>query len=90
MHMQAGSDFAARFLKSDRVGFYLRVLQEGALAERDDDAVTIAEFLRIYTTKSRDPATLERVLAVRSATRGAGVLKRDCKHPSPDSERAMW
>lgn len=65
MHMQAGSDFAARFLKSDRVGFYLRVLQEGALAERDDDAVTIAEFLRIYTTKSRDPATLERVLAMR-------------------------
>jgi MOSC domain-containing protein YiiM len=73
MRMQAGSDFAARFLKSGRVGFYLRVLQEGAvgagdaieLAERDDDAVTIAEFLRIYTSKSRDPATLERVLAAR-------------------------
>jgi MOSC domain-containing protein YiiM len=59
MRMQAGSDFAARFLKSGRVGFYLRV------AERDDDAATIAEFLRVYTSKSRDPAALERVLAAR-------------------------
>jgi hypothetical protein len=67
MRMQAGSDFAARFLKSGRVGFYLRV------AERDDDAATIAEFLRVRAT---------------SATRGAGILERDCKHPGPDSERA--
>lgn len=73
MRMQTGADFPKRFLESGRVGFYLRVLQEGrvgagdaiALAERDDDSVTIAEFLQIYASKSRDPATLSRVLGAR-------------------------
>jgi MOSC domain-containing protein YiiM len=73
MRMQAEPDFAARFLQSGRVGFYLRVLREGMLgpgdavtfAERGDHSLTIAEFVRIYTSKSRDPATLERVLAAR-------------------------
>ena len=73
MRMQAGSDFAARFLDSGRVGFYLRVLQEGrvgtgdaiAFAERADDSVTIAEFLRIYASKSHDHAILAPVLAAR-------------------------
>lgn len=73
MRMDAGSDFAARFLQSGRVGFYLRVLQEGmlsagdaiTLAERDDNSPTIAEFLQIYASKSRDPAMVERVLAAR-------------------------
>jgi MOSC domain-containing protein YiiM len=73
MRMEAGSDFAARFLQSGRVGFYLRVLQEGAVgagdaiafAERDENSVTIAEFLQIYTSKSRDPVILEHVLKAR-------------------------
>lgn len=73
MRMQTGADFPKRFLESGRVGFYLRVLQEGrvgagdaiALAEREDDSVTIAEFLQIYASKSRDPATLSRVLGAR-------------------------
>ncbi len=73
MRMQAGSDFPKRFLKSGCVGFYLRVLQEGevgagdaiALAERAGDSVTIAEFLQIYASKSRDPTALSRVLGAR-------------------------
>jgi MOSC domain-containing protein YiiM len=73
MRMQAGPDFAARFLESGRAGFYLRVLQEGmvsagdaiTLVERDNNSVTIAEFLQIYTSKSRDPAVLAPVLAAR-------------------------
>lgn len=73
MRMQAESDFPARFLESGRVGFYLRVLQEGTvgaddaieLVERSDDSVTIAQFLQIYTSKSHDPATLEPVLNAR-------------------------
>ena len=73
MRMDAGPDFAARFLQSGHVGFYLRVLQEGMLgagdvitiAERDDNSPTIAEFVQIYASKSRDPVMLERVLAAR-------------------------
>ena len=73
MRMDAGSDFAARFLQSGRLGFYLRVLQEGmleagdviTLAERDDHSLTIAEFIQIYASKSQDPVMLERVLAAR-------------------------
>lgn len=73
MRMGAGPDFATRFLQSGRVGFYLRVLQEGmlgagdviTLAERDDNSPTIAEFVQIYASKSRDPVMLERVLAAR-------------------------
>ncbi len=73
MRMHAGADFAARFLQSGRVGFYLRVLQEGmlgagdaiTLAEPDNNSATIAEFLQIYASKSRDPVMLKRVLAAR-------------------------
>jgi MOSC domain-containing protein YiiM len=73
MRMQAGPDFPKQFLASGRVGFYLRVLQEGlvgagdaiALAESDRDSLTIAEFLQIYASKSRDLATLSRVLGAR-------------------------
>jgi MOSC domain-containing protein YiiM len=73
MRMDAGPEFAAQFLQSGRVGFYLRVLGEGmlgagdavVLAERHDDSITIAEFLQIYASRSHDRATLERVLAMR-------------------------
>ena len=73
MRMGAESDFAARFLRSGRVGFYLRVLREGmlgagdaiTLTERDDNSLTIAEFVQVYASKSRDTVMLERVLAAR-------------------------
>ena len=74
MRMQEGPEFPQRFLDSGRTGFYLRVLQEGtvaagdaiAIVEGDGQSVTIAEFLHLYASKCRDPASLSRVLAARA------------------------
>ena len=52
LKMNAGADFPARLLESGRLGFYLRVLQEGEvgagdaieLVDRDERSVTIAQF----------------------------------------------
>lgn len=73
IRMEQGPDFAARFQQSGRMGFYFRVLEEGEigagdaieLVERDEDSVTIAEFVRVYLHDSHDPASLRRVLASR-------------------------
>ena len=73
IRMEQGPDFAARFQQSGRMGFYFRVLEEGEigagdaieLVERDEDSVTIAEFVRVYLHDSHDPASLRRVLVSR-------------------------
>jgi MOSC domain-containing protein YiiM len=73
MRMAEGPDFPARFQASGRMGFYLRVLEEGEigagdsveLIESDEDSVTIADFIRVYLHDSHDPASLKRVLASR-------------------------
>ena len=73
MRMGEGPDFPARFQASGRLGFYLRVLEEGGigaddsveLIESDEDSVTIADFIRVYLYDSHDPASLKRVLASR-------------------------
>ncbi|MEN8762043.1 MAG: MOSC domain-containing protein [Thiogranum sp.] len=69
MRMGEGLDFPARFQKSGRPGFYLRVLEEGEicagdaihLIDRDEDSVTIAEFIRVYLYDAHDPESLKRV-----------------------------
>ncbi|MBK1724492.1 MOSC domain-containing protein [Thiocystis violacea] len=73
LRMSTGPDFLRRFLESGRLGFYLRVLEEGEIAagdpiervESDPGSVTIAEFIRAYRSGSRDPDSLRRVLASR-------------------------
>ena len=66
------ADMVKRFLQSGRSGFHLRVIQEGEAGAGDDieelgqDAagVSIAEFLAIYAGEVKEPAALQRVLAV--------------------------
>lgn len=73
LRMDTGPDFLRRFLDSGRLGYYLRVLEEGEigagdaieLVESDPRSVTIAEFIRAYRSGSRDPDGLRRVLASR-------------------------
>ena len=73
LRMGTGPDFLRRFRDSGRLGFYLRVLEEGevgagdAIERVDSDpcSVTIAEFIRAHRDGSRDPDSLRRVLASR-------------------------
>ena len=73
MRMEQGPDFPARFQETGRMGFYCRVLEEGEvgagdaieLVERDDNSVTIAEFIKVYLHESHEPESLRRVLASR-------------------------
>lgn len=61
--------FPARFREANRMGFYLRVLEEGAIGAGDtaaivaraDDSFTIAEFHHIYVTGRDDRAALNRL-----------------------------
>ncbi len=63
--------FPAQFREANRMGFYVRVIEEGEIGagasaevvEPADDSVTIAEFHRIYTHGRDDPAALERLAA---------------------------
>jgi MOSC domain-containing protein YiiM len=73
LRMGEGPDFLRRFLDSGRLGFYLRVVEEGEIGagdiiERvntDGWSVTIAEFIHIYLHEKHDPDSLRRVLASR-------------------------
>ena len=73
MRMQR-KDFPALFLNSLRTGWYMRVLEEGAmkagdameLLERDEAAPTIKEMLQIYLQRPVDPDAVREVLAVES------------------------
>src|SRR5438132_12649054 len=73
MRMEAGSDFAARFLSANRTGFYCRVLAEGVV--RRSDAVTrlssdpsspsVSEVFAATQFADRDPLALRRVVKAR-------------------------
>jgi len=73
LRMGEGPEFLRRFLDSGRLGFYLRVIQEGEIGagdaiecvDTDGGAVTIAEFIHIYLHERHDPDSLRRVLASR-------------------------
>ena len=70
LNMKFGrADMGKHFLKSGRLGFYVRVRQEGVLetgdvitriVAADADAPTIAELARLETTAKHDRALLER------------------------------
>ena len=63
--------FPARFREAARMGFYLRVLEEGEIAagdtseivERAEASITIAEFHHTYAERADDGPALERLAA---------------------------
>jgi MOSC domain-containing protein YiiM len=73
LRMGEGADFPKRFQDSGRLGFYLRVIEEGEIGagdiiepeDTDGQSVTIAEFIQIYVRGSHDPDGLRRILASR-------------------------
>jgi MOSC domain-containing protein YiiM/ferredoxin-NADP reductase len=73
MRMDAGSDFAARFLAANRTGFYCRVLQEGTverpdaitLLSRDMSSPTVSEVIAATQFAGRNPVELRRVVRAR-------------------------
>ena len=73
MHMDAGSDFSARFLAANRTGFYCRVLEEGIVARsdaitlvsRDISSPTVSEVFAATQFTDRDPVELRRVVRAR-------------------------
>ncbi len=73
MRMDAGSDFAVRFLAANRTGFYCRVLEEGVvkrsdaitLLSRDMSSPTVREVIAATQFADRDPAALRRVVRAR-------------------------
>ena len=66
------NDIGKKFLKSGRSGFYFRVLEEGEvgagdsieLRARDENHVTIADVIRIFTRDKDDLETMRRALKI--------------------------
>ena len=66
------SDILKRFLASGRSGFYFSVRREGEVGEgdevelmgRDENNVTVADILRLYTRDQDDVETLRRAVAI--------------------------
>jgi MOSC domain-containing protein YiiM/ferredoxin-NADP reductase len=73
MRMDAGGDFAVRFLAANRTGFYCRVLQEGVvqtsdtltLLASDASSPTVSEVVAATQFADREPAGLRRVRRAR-------------------------
>jgi MOSC domain-containing protein YiiM/ferredoxin len=69
--MEAGADFSARFHKSRKLGFYLRVLETGEIGAGDAvervsiaaHSPTVAEFIEVSQFDNRNLARLKRVQA---------------------------
>jgi MOSC domain-containing protein YiiM len=65
-------EMITRFLSSGRSGFYLKVMQEGAvsagdsieLLERDSHAVTVAELTKVYRDGTAEVSLLQRAVQV--------------------------
>ncbi len=99
MRMEEGTDFPARFQQTGRMGFYLRVLEEGEigagdsleLIERDESSVTIAEFIRVYLFESHEPASLKRVLSSRNLSESwRAYLEKMLNKAEPVAGPAGW
>ena len=78
MRMEAGKGFVKRFQQSGRVGFYLRVLEEGEIAGGDaieliaapEPTLSIAAFLQAHLSKGRDEGAIRRALMVPGLSEG--------------------
>jgi MOSC domain-containing protein YiiM len=68
------ADMIKRFLKSHRLGFYLRVLKPGEVGagdefiplHRDENLVTTLDIARLYLRETKDPDLLQRVLQLQA------------------------
>jgi MOSC domain-containing protein YiiM len=68
------SDILKRFLASGLTGFYLAVVQEGAVGAGDqinlirpsEDAVTVADIVKLYTHDGNDADALRRAIQVKT------------------------
>ena len=64
------ADMVKRFLANGRTGFYMMVAKEGVveagdaiiLLDRADHSISIADAMRLYTSKQPNPATLRRAV----------------------------
>lgn len=73
LNERMGMRFSSMFLASHKVGFYLRVLQEGSVAqgdsiellERDENSPTIEAFVRITQHEYWDAESLQQLLQAR-------------------------
>jgi MOSC domain-containing protein YiiM/ferredoxin-NADP reductase len=73
MRMDAGGDFAVRFIAANRTGFYCRVLHEGGvkrsdaltLLESDASSPTVSEVIAATQFADRDPVRLRRIRRAR-------------------------
>ena len=73
MRMDAGTDFAVRFLAANRTGFYCRVIEEGtvepqdtvSLLSTDPSSPRVSEVFAATQFTDRDPVELRRVLKAR-------------------------
>jgi MOSC domain-containing protein YiiM len=71
-------DMVQRFLESGRSGFYLAVLQEGAVAPGDaievlsrvHEGITVADIARLFTAKDPAPDLLRRAVATEALPEG--------------------
>ncbi len=93
--MDAGPEFAKRFLESRRMGFYFRVLKEGEvgvgdaieLVEGAEESVTIAEFIEFTQFQTHDPVGLRRVLASRDLSTGSKGWREKLEMMAEKAER---
>lgn len=69
--MDEGSDFALRYLRSGRLGFFCAVVEVGSLSagdtvqlvSRDSDPISLDEFTRVTFLEQRDASGLARLVA---------------------------
>lgn len=99
LRMGEGTDFPKRFQDSGKLGFYLRVIEEGEIGAgdaidrvaTDGRSVTIAEFISIYLHGIHDPGSLRRVLASRDLGDAWRIyLEKMLEKAEPTSSPRGW
>ena len=92
--MEAGVDFSARFHKSRKLGFYLRVLEEGEVAAGDAISVvevaegspTVAEFIAVSQFATRDLDALTRIQRARGlSAKWIATLQKHIDRAAPNA-----
>jgi MOSC domain-containing protein YiiM len=92
-------DFPARFQASGRLGCYFRVREEGdvgagdmvEMIDRDDNSVTIAEFIDTYLNYMHEPEQLTRILTSRDLSDGwRGYLEKALRKVEPGIRSSGW
>jgi ferredoxin-NADP reductase/MOSC domain-containing protein YiiM len=99
LRMGEGANFPKRFQDSGRLGFYLRVIEEGEIGagdaiervDTDGWSVTIAEFIHSYLHESHEPDCLRRMLASRDLGDAWRMyLEKLLENAEPKSGPGKW